>query len=291
MFLEHYNTNTLTTGALDELTAFGVGQSIGVITMTPIEWRNASADSEQRAVSMDAPAETSGFAAGIKDHRSIRVVMNGIETDADLSFDYVAMVFIASGIAVGGLVTNSSVIVVASMLVSPIMGPVKAVGFGFWFKRYDLARIGVVNEVISLVICIAVGFLMGFVWYLVEGAASGDVYSQPTDEMVSRGEDATVLASGSVIAFVSGLGVALAALGDYMGTIVGVAISASLLPPAVNSGMLLALALYEAINPDKVTEPGGEFDASRIFIMAVVSLVLTVWWFSLLLKISKMLKI
>ena len=164
-------------------------------------------------------------------------------------------------------------IVVASMLVSPIMGPVKGVAFGMWFQRYDLALIGVRNEVVSLLICVMVGFVVGFAWWLCEGGINGNVFEQPTTEMHDRGQWSSVWA-GFWIAFVSGLGVALAALGDYMGTIVGVAISASLLPPAVNCGMLFSLALYQVGFPEKVTD---DFDSSRIFIMAGISLLLTVW--------------
>ena len=53
----------------------------------------------------------------------------------------------------------------------------------------------------------------------------------PTQEMLSRGTRATFLA-GFPIAFFSGLGVALSVLDDQTSSLVGVAISASLLPPA-----------------------------------------------------------
>lgn len=43
---------------------------------------------------------------------------------ATLTFDYIMFIIVASVLAGIGLVTNSSVIVVASMLVSPLMGPI-----------------------------------------------------------------------------------------------------------------------------------------------------------------------
>eukprot|EP00969_Alexandrium_andersonii_P361235 15457118-Alexandrium_andersonii.AAC.1 len=39
------------------------------------------------------------------------------------------------------------------------------------------------------------------------------------------------------------MGVALSVLDDHVSSLVGVAISASLLPPAVNSGILVAMAI------------------------------------------------
>ena len=83
---------------------------MGVITATPIEWRNASEDAEQKRVEPDAMQETSGFYSSVKAHKSIKVVFESIVTEAALSFDYIAMVIIAAGIAVGGLAINSQVL-------------------------------------------------------------------------------------------------------------------------------------------------------------------------------------
>ena len=41
-------------------------------------------------------------------------------------FDFVSLLIIASILAGVGLITNSTVVIVASMLVSPIMGPGKS---------------------------------------------------------------------------------------------------------------------------------------------------------------------
>jgi uncharacterized membrane protein len=51
-------------------------------------------------------------------------VTEQIHEQAALSFDYVSLLAIASILAGVGLVINSVVVIVASMLVSPLMGPV-----------------------------------------------------------------------------------------------------------------------------------------------------------------------
>jgi len=71
-----------------------------------------------------------------------------------------------------------------------------------------------------------------------------------------------VLFEGLLIALPSGVGVAVSVLGGNMSSLVGVAISASLLPPAVNCGMLIAAAIVS-------------FDTEGIS-MAVISLALAV---------------
>ena len=80
---------------------------------------------------------------------------------------------------------SSSVTLVASMLISPIMGPILAGVFGAVVGDSKLRNLGVVNELLSLVICLVWGFVMGLVvcpW--IEG---GGVERWPTQEMVSRG--------------------------------------------------------------------------------------------------------
>ena len=53
---------------------------------------------------------------------------------------------------------------------------------------------------------------------------------------------------GVLIALPSGAGVALSILGGNAGSLVGVAISASLLPPAVNSVSCMAVAICVKFN-------------------------------------------
>lgn len=156
---------------------------------------------------------------------------------ATFTFDYLSLLCIASTIAGIGLATNNTVAIVASMLVSPIMGPVLALTFGSVIGDRSLMYLGLKSELISLSICILIGFVIGLVAI---GVGTDGLW--PTDEMRSRGlVDGLIL--GLAIAIPSGAGVALSVLGNNTSSLVGVAISASLLPPAVNCGMSLAYAL------------------------------------------------
>lgn len=86
--------------------------------------------------------------------------------------------------------------------------------------------------------------------------------SWPTMEMTSRGR-LRGLWVGALIALPSGAGVALSVLGGNAGSLVGVAISASLLPPAVNSGMLWAYSIICAIKHPTLSELPLETNASQ----------------------------
>ena len=183
------------------------------------------------------------FYASIKSRMLVAEVVNGIKAGSEFTFDYLLLVILASIIAFFGLLENSSVVLVASMLVSPIMGPILAGIFGCIIGDVQLRNRGIQHELISLGICILVGFVFGLLFSLI-GANNyyqRDLDKWPTPEMMSRG-DARSLVTGIAIAIPSGAGVALSVLGGNVGSLVGVAISASLLPPAVNAGLFWSIA-------------------------------------------------
>ncbi|CAM9264318.1 unnamed protein product, partial [Discosporangium mesarthrocarpum] len=109
-------------------------------------------------------------------------VIEQIRVQAKLYFDYVCLLTVASVLAAIGLATNNTVVIVASMLVSPIMGPVLAITFGTVVHDWKLAALGSRTETKSLGICVLVGFIAGVVGipFLHERD------SWPTPEMASR---------------------------------------------------------------------------------------------------------
>jgi hypothetical protein len=58
------------------------------------------------------------------DRMTVEEIYENVDLQTHLTFDYLMMVCAASMIAAVGLVSDSSVTVVASMLVSPLMGPI-----------------------------------------------------------------------------------------------------------------------------------------------------------------------
>lgn len=83
---------------------------------------------------------------------------------------------------------------------------------------------------------------------------------------------------GLAIAVPSGMGVALSVLGENTSSLVGVAISASLLPPAVNCGMAFAYAAFGfASDNGAVDDDASEFVTSAAYVdMGGISLALTI---------------
>jgi len=199
----------------------------------------------------------------------IERVVEQIRASAVLNFDYLNLLLIASVIAGVGLATDSTVSIVAAMLVSPLMGPVLAMTFGSNILDYSLIQLGVVSELLSLAICVVMGFLIGLCVIAV-----GTDGSWPTEQMKIRGQVPGLLV-GLAIAVPSGLGVALSVLGNNTSSLVGVAISLSLLPPAVNCGLALAYAAV-GFQADRGAVLYGQYSTTNEYLnLGGISLALT----------------
>ncbi|XP_059488873.1 uncharacterized protein LOC132204399 [Neocloeon triangulifer] len=187
----------------------------------------------------------SKFVASVRARLTVAQVVEQVRANAELTFDFCMLLLVAGLVAALGLVENSSVILVASMLISPLMGPILAGTFGTVIRDRQLQRVGIVHELFGLLMCLVIGFVFGLVIAsIVDHWPDDPNASWPTEEMKARGLLRSLWV-GVLIALPSGAGVALSVLGGNAGSLVGVAISASLLPPAVNAGLLWALAVVE----------------------------------------------
>ena len=162
-----------------------------------------------------------------------------VEQNAKVTYDYWVMVFLASTIAAFGLGTNSVVTVIASMLVSPIAGPIVSCAFGVQVQDWARVKKNSKAELFSVGLCILFGFIYSF-WVILlddRGKLSSPL---PTGEMRGRAEfDGLVPAT--VVAFASGVAAGLGSTSNNVAGLIGVAISGSLLPPLVNAGMYFGL--------------------------------------------------
>lgn len=133
------------------------------------------------------------------------------------------------------------------MLISPLMGPILAATFGAVIRDLKLGWWGLRNEFIGISMCILVGFIFGLATC---GFYNFGFHDQElTPEMIMRTNFRSVVV-GICIALPSGAAVAIAVLGENFGSLVGVAISASLLPPACNTGLLWSFSFVHLIFKD-----------------------------------------
>jgi uncharacterized hydrophobic protein (TIGR00271 family) len=206
-------------------------------------------------------------------------IFESIDAGSHLTFDYCVMTFVASLIAAIGLLTDSSVSVVASMLVSPLMGQILAVTWGITMGDMSLIYRGVRNETVGVLLCFGVGLLVGACTGPFFGPANLTVDwatgNLTSFEISSRGSPWSLI-GGGMVAIPSGIGVALALTGGGINALVGVAISAALLPPIVNSGLCLSLAFW--FSDDGYNEMGLAYYHYSLwsFLLFVVNFVLII---------------
>ncbi|KAM3966355.1 uncharacterized protein ACR2FA_012664 [Aphomia sociella] len=196
------------------------------------------------------------FVESIRSKLTVKQVVDGVRGGGELSFDYLTLIITADSLAALGLVENNSSNIVAAMLVSPLMGPVMSITFGTIIADKSLIKSGFESLILGMFVSLLFGFIFGLILGTTEMPwGFGD---WPTEEMKSRG-NARSLWMGVLWALTSGTGVALALLQGSAGPLIGIAISASLLPPVVNCGLFWALACIWLLYPGiKIPHIKGE---------------------------------
>jgi len=186
----------------------------------------------------------------VTDRMSYDEMVDFIDSSIHLTFDYLALIAVGAMICAGGLLTNSAVNVVASMLVSPLMGPIVGMTFGTIVRDKRMFMTSLRNECLGLGVCWLCGVLIGFLVGTFFDSESIDGPMGHNTEMSSRGSF-NGLAWGAAIAIPSGLGVALGVSSYTISALIGVAISAALLPPIVNSGVCLGASFIMVFIPSQ----------------------------------------
>lgn len=166
---------------------------------------------------------------------------NEISNNANMTVNTWANLIGASIMAAGGLSTSVTVFIVASMLVSPIMGPIIGMVFGYRVADYPLFKLGLVNEFKMA----AAAFMVGLCYGILLGDIGSDG-SWPNAAMLPTEKQDYQFLTSVIVSAAAGtvLGVSMTSTGGN--PLVGTAISAGLLPPLVNAGMLIAFSFTYA---------------------------------------------
>lgn len=203
----------------------------------------------------------------------------------------------ASVIAGIGLATNSGPVVVASMLVSSMMEPIKGMTTALKCDTRNMTRLGkhTVQLLVDTVLCVLVGAIIGAV-VIGQGTDDGHTITEAlcdNDDWTRTGVDdprvklaaemsgrTKVLGLGisAIIAAASAIALAIADKAQNKSALVGIGISASLLPPAVNCGMLL---VFEGQDKVSYNDEAGSFGEQAWTSLALtyvnVGVIIIVW--------------
>lgn len=150
-----------------------------------------------------------------------------VQSDGKSTPGYMLMCGISAGIAMLGLLQGSVAVVIGAMLVSPLMSPIVALGFGFASldgKRIrDSARVVMVGTAIGILVAM-----------LLTGLSP---IRNATPEIINRTEPSLL---DLLVALLSGVAGGYAVVKRLGATAIGVAIATALMPPIATVGYGLA---------------------------------------------------
>lgn len=236
-FLQFRVSDDTVLETVEKLKARGVGVEYGFIDILDLK---ASLPREAEETKEKRIAREANLA--------VEEIYESVQSGASLTFDFIAFTIFAAIMSGIGLIQNNVTIIVASMLLAPLMGPMLGVALGYVVRDRSLFVKGTVNELISLAISFAIGALMAILMpiFYIGTAEFPTLMSQVEYEMsqgilteITRRSGFAIL--DMMIAIVSGGAVAVSVTRGDMASLVGVAISAALMPPAVNVGMMITL--------------------------------------------------
>jgi uncharacterized hydrophobic protein (TIGR00341 family) len=144
---------------------------------------------------------------------------------------FLLLVILASLVAAVGILNNNVPIIIASMIMTPLIGPGIGLSYGLVMGDRNLAFLALKTLFVGVVIGFVIAFFLG-VFLPIDPAIPAIV----TRTDVGRG--------GFVVALASGFAGALAVSSKKSSALVGVMISIALIPPLVASGLLIGSANY-----------------------------------------------
>ena len=150
-------------------------------------------------------------------------VAQTVYDNGGLSGQYLIMTVISAAIAILGLMLSSPAVVIGAMLMSPMMGPIVALGFSLTLLDLNELKRAMKAIIIGLAVALGVSILLTLISPLKE----------PTAEILARTRPNFF---DLLIAVFSGIAGAYAVIKQRGETIIGVAIATALMPPIATVG-------------------------------------------------------
>jgi len=211
--VENQHSSTL----LEELKGVGVGTVFGSITVSPVSYTIRSKIKEFKR---------KGRGIGIDE------IISSIKGLGMLSPTFIGLIILAGALASFGLIYDNVIIVIASMIIAPLLSPIALTVIGTMTPRNIYSKKAILAEITGLIIIVLFGLIVGFIYN----------FSDP--DLILNSHQIAIRTTpnyGDIIfAIASGLAAGIFIMRGESTAIVGVAVAASLCPPAANVGVLLA---------------------------------------------------
>lgn len=157
-----------------------------------------------------------------------RAIREGVDADGVLTERFTLMCALSAGIATIGLLQSSSAVVIGAMLVSPLMGPIAALGFGFASLDGRRIQIAARTILIGAATGVAVGMLL--TWLSPVRNATPEIIARTAPTLLDL-----------AVALLSGIAGGYVTVHQKGEAAIGVAIATALMPPLATLGYSLAV--------------------------------------------------
>jgi len=251
--IEDYQTNLL----IEELKARGIGVAYGDIVVRPLSLLISSKKSQDSLPSSKGVNREEIFA--------------NIGDISGFSFPYLLMNMLAAALATFGLINNDVVVIISSMIVAPLLGPIVLTSLGLLsLETTSYVKKGIFAEFTGILVTITLGGIIGYVFnyfYPVDLTLTDLGGSEIYSEILNR----TAFTIPTIsLALLGGLAAGIIVARGLDVSIVGVAIAASLCPPAAAIGILGAIGEWEMA-----------FTAANLLLLNILAIILSctgVFW-------------
>ncbi|TFF99839.1 MAG: TIGR00341 family protein [Promethearchaeota archaeon] len=209
---------------LEELSRIGVGTEFGFIDIIPLK----ATVPEIKYIEEEGEEEEEE--EKLTSRISIEEIKVMIKETAKPDIQFIVFMILAALVSASALVLNSIPILIASMILSPFMGPILGFSFAIMIKDKIIIKEGIVGQIYGTIISILIGILVGFF------ARITGFLLNPTTQMKGIGFPNYF---DLIISICAGIAVAFSITGTVKSALVGVAIAVAIIVPAVNTGLSL----------------------------------------------------
>ena len=236
-----YIQNEFTNSLIERLKNVGVGTTYGAVSMVPVDF----------FISSEADTTEGEKSLGI----NLEEIIFSLK-DSSFGIMYVTLAILSGVLAGYGIANKSPVILIGSMIVAPLLGPIALTSVGLLTPRRGILLTGIKTELAGLLITIATGVLVGFsIMYVNYSLKETVLGSNSTDLILNACSNNEIFSRTQlnvatiVLAIFSGLAAGIIIAKGMSVNIVGVAIAASICPPATNIGLNISIYLLSLYNP------------------------------------------
>ncbi len=156
---------------------------------------------------------------------------NDIVSGADISMNYLLMVFFSTIVASVGLLYNDIAVIVGAMVIAPFLGPNLALSLSTVLGDGTLTLRAIKSSAAGISLSIIMGVILGYLW----------PYNLDNDELLRRTE---VGFSSIFLALSAGAAAVLSLTKGVSTALVGVMVAAALLPPVAACGLMIGSGQY-----------------------------------------------